>query len=84
MRRIKSVWCNRLSEDTLDHMMRISIEGPPLPQFNPHISVQKFFQSHEDLMYSHTENVDMKKLMTNNLMYMYHAIQVVLLFLMIL
>ena len=31
MKRIKSDWRNRLNEETLDNLMRISIDGPPLP-----------------------------------------------------
>ena len=84
MRRIKSDWRNRLNEDTLDHLMRISIEGPPLPQFNPHISVQKFFSVPRRPDVQPYRKRGHEKLMTNNLMYMYHAIQVVLLFLIIL
>ena len=43
MQRIKSDWRNRLGEDTLDHLMRISIEGPQLLSFDPHVAVKKFF-----------------------------------------
>ena len=44
-RRIKSDWRNRLGEDTLDHLMRISIEGPQLCAFDPQEAVQKFFST---------------------------------------
>ena len=35
MRRIKSDWRSSLGEETLDHLMRISIDSPPLTQFEP-------------------------------------------------
>ena len=34
MKRIKTELRNRLKSSTLDHLMRISIEGPPLSDFN--------------------------------------------------
>ena len=43
MKRIKTDWRCKLNEDTLDHLMRISIEGPPLSSFNPTDVVQRFF-----------------------------------------
>ena len=45
MRQIKSDWRNRLAEDTLDHLMCISIEGPQLSSFDPHAAVQRFFST---------------------------------------
>ena len=45
MRRIKSDWRNRHGKETLDHLMRNSIEGPPLLWFNPQVAVQKFFST---------------------------------------
>ena len=44
-RRIKSDWRSSLSEDTLDHLMRISVDGPPLAQFDPTLAVQRFFST---------------------------------------
>ena len=35
MRRIKNDWRSSLSEETLDPLMRISIDGPPLKEFQP-------------------------------------------------
>lgn len=43
MRRIKTDWRSRLAEETLDHLMRISIDGVPLSEFNPIPVVQQFF-----------------------------------------
>ena len=39
----KSDWRSSLSEDTLDHLMRISVDGPPLAQFDPTLAVQRSF-----------------------------------------
>lgn len=44
MRRIKTDWRCNLGQDTLDHLMRLSIEGPPLDQFNPERAVEMFLQ----------------------------------------
>ena len=35
MRRIKTDWRSSLGEDTLDSLMRISIDGPSLEHFDP-------------------------------------------------
>ena len=45
MRRIKTDWRSRLAEETLDHLMRISIDGVPQSQFNPIPAVQRFFST---------------------------------------
>ena len=45
MRRIKSDWRSSLSEDTLDHFMRISVDSLPLAQFDPTLAVQRFFST---------------------------------------
>ncbi len=45
MRRIKSDWRSSLSEDTLDHLMRISVDGLPLAQFDATLAVQRFFST---------------------------------------
>ena len=38
-------WRSRLSEETLDHLMSISINGPPLSEFDPNLVVQRFFST---------------------------------------
>ena len=43
MRRIKNDWRSSLGESTLDHLMRISIDGPALEQFDPRPAVNLFF-----------------------------------------
>ena len=43
MKRIKSDLRDRLNEETLDNLMRISIEGPPLSGFDPQVAVEQFF-----------------------------------------
>ena len=45
MRRIKTDWRCRLNAHTLDHLMRISIEGPSSIDFNPQCAVRKFFST---------------------------------------
>ena len=45
MRRIKTDWRSRLAEDTLDHLMRITINGCPVKDFDPKLAVQKFFST---------------------------------------
>ena len=45
MRRINSDWQSSLSEDTVDHLMRIDVNGPPLAQFDPTLAVQRFFST---------------------------------------
>ncbi|XP_014669333.1 PREDICTED: zinc finger protein 862-like [Priapulus caudatus] len=45
MRRIKTDWRCRLNARTLDHLMRISIEGPPAVDFNPQCAVKEFFST---------------------------------------
>ena len=40
MRQIKTDWRSRLAEETLDHLMRISIDGVPQSQFDPNPAVQ--------------------------------------------
>ena len=45
MHRIKSDWQSSLGEKTLDALMRISIDGPPLAQFDSKPAVQKFFSN---------------------------------------
>ena len=45
VRRIKSDWRSSFSEDTLDHLMRISVDGLPLAQFDPTLAVQRFFST---------------------------------------
>ncbi len=44
MGRVKSDYRNRLGEEILDHLMRISIEGPQLDVFDPKPIVKDFFQ----------------------------------------
>ena len=44
MRRIKSDWRNKLQEKTLECLMRISIEGPTIEEFDSSAAVQKFFE----------------------------------------
>ena len=41
----KSDWRSSLSEDNFDHLMRISINGLPLAQFDPTLAVQRFFST---------------------------------------
>ena len=43
MRRIKTDWRCCLAENTLDHLMRISLEGPQLSSFNPDKATAAFF-----------------------------------------
>ena len=43
MRRIKTDWRCNLAAGTLDHLMRISLEGPPLSSFDPGKTVARFF-----------------------------------------
>ena len=43
MKRIRSDWRNRLNEETLDNLMRISIDGPPLSGFDPQMAAKQFF-----------------------------------------
>ena len=43
MRRIRSAWRCSLAEATLEHLMRITSEGPPLSAFDPGKAVAKFF-----------------------------------------
>lgn len=45
MRRIKTDWRSQLNEETLDHLLRISIDGPPLPEFDPRPAVEQFFST---------------------------------------
>ena len=45
MRRIKRDWRSSLSKDTLDHLMRISVDGLPLAQFDPTLAAQRFFST---------------------------------------
>ena len=45
IRRIKGDWQSSLSEDTLDYLMRISVNGPTLAQFDPTLAVQRFFST---------------------------------------
>ena len=45
MRRIKNDWRSSLGESTLDHLMRISIDGPALEQFDPRPAVNLFFSA---------------------------------------
>ena len=45
MRRVKNDWRSSLGESTLDHLMRISIDGPPLEHFDPQPSVKRFFST---------------------------------------
>ena len=52
MRRIKSDWRSSLSEDTLDHLMRISVDGPPLAQFNPTLAVPTVLQHSKEATHS--------------------------------
>lgn len=43
MRRVKSDWRNSLSESTLNHLLRIDIDGPDFDDFDPSASVNMFF-----------------------------------------
>ena len=43
MNRIKSDWRNRLNQDTLDDLLRISEDGPTLDDFNPDVAIDKWF-----------------------------------------
>ena len=43
MRRIKSDWRCRLGEETMDYLLRISIEGLRRSAFDPRMAVEKFF-----------------------------------------
>ncbi|KAK6191936.1 hypothetical protein SNE40_003508 [Patella caerulea] len=43
MKRIKSDWRCRLSNSTVDMLMRIDLEGPPLNDFNPRPFVNKWW-----------------------------------------
>ena len=43
MRRVKTDWRNGLNEETLDHLMRISLEGPPPFQFQSKKAADMFF-----------------------------------------
>lgn len=45
MRRIKTDWRSRLNEETLDHLLRISTNGPPLSEFNLQTAVEQFLSS---------------------------------------
>ncbi|XP_072169762.1 zinc finger protein 862-like [Diadema setosum] len=45
MRRIKTDWRCRLSAQTLDHLMRISIEGPSSIDYDPQCAVKRFFST---------------------------------------
>ena len=45
MRPIKTDWRSRLSEETLDYLLRISTNGPPLSKFNPNPAVEQFFST---------------------------------------
>ena len=45
MRRIKTDWRSRLGEETLDHLLRISTDGPPLSKFDPNPAVEQFFST---------------------------------------
>lgn len=42
MRRMKSDWRASLAEDTLDHLMRVSIDGPSLDKFDLIPAVLKY------------------------------------------
>ena len=42
MKRIKSAQRNRLKSKTLDHLMRISIEGPPVQHWDPAPALRKW------------------------------------------
>ena len=67
MKRIKSDWRNRLNEETLDNLMRISIEGPPLSGFDPQVAVD-FFCNTKTTRYSTIwtkAELRTKKLMTD-------------------
>ena len=43
MRQMKTDWRSRLGEETLDHLLRISADGPTLSLFNPNPAVERFF-----------------------------------------
>ena len=45
MRQIKTDWRSRLNEETLDHLLRISTDGPPLSKFDPNPAVEQFFST---------------------------------------
>ena len=52
MKNIKSDWRNRLNEETLDNLMIISIEGPPVSGFDPQVAVEFFCCKTEMTRYS--------------------------------
>ena len=43
MKHMKSDWRNCLNEETLDNLMRISIEGPPLSGVDAQVAVEQCF-----------------------------------------
>ena len=46
MKHIKSDWRNHLNEETLDNLLRISIDGPPLSGFDPQVAVEQFLSKY--------------------------------------
>jgi len=45
MKRIKTDWRSRLNEVTIDHLLRISIDGPAFSNFDPRPAMEKFFST---------------------------------------
>lgn len=43
MRRVKTDWRNGLSENTLNHLLRIDIDGPDIDDFDPSAAVHIFY-----------------------------------------
>ena len=72
MRRIKSNWWSSLNEDTLDHLMRISIKGPPLEQFDLIPGVRKFFST-QRYSYMVPESVNTVTLISEHVVYTHHG-----------
>ncbi len=45
MKRIQTDWRSRLNEVTIDHLLRISIDGPAFSNFDPRPAMEKFFST---------------------------------------
>ena len=48
LKRIKSDWRSRLRTETLDHLMRISIDGPDLESYNADRALQHWWDKESD------------------------------------
>ena len=55
MSRIKTDYRNRLGEEALNHLLRITIEGPPVVNFNSKAATELFFSKeiHPNVHSSH-------------------------------